>query len=113
MNWGRPAALAILAAAVFGLGWVLVKDRGLGRVEEHPLSVSDAQIARIRMTFGDSEIVLDSPKPGEWTLPGNWPVRQTEARELARTLSLGDSRFEPQPITSERVGRTLDSTNRR
>jgi len=107
MNWGRPAALAILAAAVFGLGWVLVKDRGLGRVEEHPLSVSDAQIARIRMTFGDSEIVLDSPKPGEWTLPGNWPVRQTEARELARTLSLGDSRFEPQPITSEKGWKDL------
>ena len=102
MNWGRPAALAFLAAAVFGLGWILVRNRGTGPVEEHPLSVSEAEIARIRMTFGDSEIVLDSPKPGEWTLPGNWPVRQTEARELARTLSLGDSRFEPEPIHTEK-----------
>ena len=100
MNWGRPVALALLALATFGLGWVLVKEKSSGRVATQPLSVPVDQIKKIRLTFGEREIVLESQKPGEWTLPGNWPVRLLEARELARTLSLSDSRFEPQSINS-------------
>ncbi len=100
MNWGRPAALALFALATFGLGWLLVHDKSSGRVANQPLSVSVDQIAKIRLTFGEKELVLESNKPGEWALPGNWPVRLMEARELARTLSLSDSRFEPQVINS-------------
>ncbi len=100
MNWGRPAALALFALATFGLGWALVNDKSKGQVAHQPLSLQVDQIAKIRLTFGENELVLESSKPGDWTLPGNWPVRLMEARELARTLSLTDSRFEPQPITS-------------
>src|SRR5579883_1192894 len=49
-------------------------------------------------TAGNDPLVLTREKDGTWAMPGNWPVRQEEAADLARTLTSLRTLFRPVPL---------------
>lgn len=54
------------------------------------------KIKRIELTVpGNDPLVLTKEKDGTWAQPGNWPVRQQEAAELAHTLTSLRTLFRP------------------
>jgi hypothetical protein len=53
-------------------------------------------IRRIELTLpGQDPLVLTKAADGSWAQPGNWPVRQEEAADLARTLTSLRTLFRP------------------
>jgi len=111
MRWGRPIVLLVIAATVGGLVYEGNKSLRKPTAAEHPITFGPNEIAKLVVTFGKNQIVLESPKANEWVLPGNWPVRQAEARELARLVAIHDTRFEPEEIgnkAEEWAARGLD-----
>src|SRR5688500_13631557 len=58
-------------------------------------------LARIEITSGSRKTVLERAGEDEWSLPGKWPVRTNEAKELERTLTQLRSRFTPIPLSGD------------
>ncbi len=98
MRWGRSIALLVVAIAVGGLIYEGQRRTRKPADDVHPVGLAPADIAKVTVSFGANKLVLESAKPNEWTLPGNWPVRQAEARELVRLLAIHDGRFEPEEV---------------
>lgn len=110
-RWLSTLVLAIAAAAgVLWLGFGDWTRQKLGVVPATPDSTSAAAIAlkkhlqpeairRIERSLpgGDTDVLIRG-EDGEWTQPGNWPVRQADARELAKSLCDLTTRFQPIPL---------------
>src|SRR5262249_42888052 len=112
MNFKTTLVLLVLAAAA---GLLLVYNPPLPppfKAAPEPTPVSNAgttedlahlkpdALTRIEVHKGDRFVLLER-KGGEWTMPGNWPTRQPEVRELVDLLGNLHSRFEPEPLAGE------------
>jgi len=62
--------------------------------------ITEDQLTRIEIRRDPNHLVLERKPKGEWSLPGNWPVRRPEVRELVERLSNLRSRFAPMPLES-------------
>src|SRR5262245_20094523 len=110
MNFKTTLVLLVLAAAA-GLLLVFnpplppfrppqattVRDAGIPEELLHPKPDS---LTRIEVHKGDRVVLLER-KGGEWSMPGNWPSRQAEVRELVELLGNLHSRFEPDPVAGD------------
>ena len=50
-------------------------------------------LSRIEIIRGERKVMLDQTGPDEWSLPGKWPVRPGEVKELVGTLTGLRTRF--------------------
>jgi hypothetical protein len=50
---------------------------------------------------GEPRVQLDRGADGTWSLPGNWPTRQAEVKNLVALLTGLRSRFDPIPVTAD------------
>jgi hypothetical protein len=103
MQWKTTLALLVLVTAGALLVWYSphltsgldpapVADQGT-LAELARLDAKDLTLIDIRK--GDRVTRLERKPGGEWTMPGNWPVRSAEAEALAQTIAGLRSRFEP------------------
>ena len=53
------------------------------------------KVTGVEVLKGDRRLVLQRGAGGEWTMPGGWPVRQPEVRQLVDVLTDLHSRFAP------------------
>jgi hypothetical protein len=60
------------------------------------------KITRIEVLAPRGITLLDRKADGVWTLPGNWPIRETEVKALVDLLAGLRTRFEPQPINDDK-----------
>jgi hypothetical protein len=56
-------------------------------------------LAAVAVRHGDRVVLLERDAGGAWSLPGNWPVRQPEVKQLVSLLTGLRSRFAPLPAT--------------
>src|SRR5690349_15581616 len=73
-----------------------VADSGTAKVLAN--DITQDQLTRIEIRRGPNHLVLERKPKGEWNLPGNWPVREPEVRELVQRLSNLRSRFAPMKL---------------
>jgi Domain of unknown function (DUF4340) len=59
------------------------------------------KITGVEVVKGDKRLVLQRGAGGEWSMPGGWPVRQPEVRQLVDLLGGLHSRFAPIPLTPD------------
>ncbi len=52
-----------------------------------------------RIEIGKGKVVLEKSGPADWSLPGKWPVRTDETKELVQTLTGLHTRFAPESLT--------------
>src|ERR671933_2394298 len=101
MRW--LTTLLLLALAAGGAFWLWKGDDLAPKVglptaapaaDDDPSAARDTladqltpdKVKRIELTVpAHDSLVLTKADDGTWTQPGNWPVRQEEAAELART----------------------------
>ncbi len=110
MNWKTTLALLILVGVGGALAWYgphlppaldpapkppPAADAGT-RAELEKLDA--ARFTRIAVRRGDRVTVLERTGEGRWSMPGNWPTRDAEARALARRLAGLRTRFAPEPV---------------
>ncbi len=112
MRWFTTFLLIVLVAG--GALWLLFGDtvrRSLGIAaateansktnESLKDQIKPDTLKRIERTIPEKEsVVLLRNADKEWTEPGNWPVRQAEANELAAALADIRTRFLPIAIAS-------------
>jgi hypothetical protein len=95
--------LTLLAVAVVGgLAWLLIGLLRSGAPANPTLDVlkkelTPESITRVEVSRGDRLVLLDKTG-GEWALPGKWPVREPEVKQLIGTLTGLQSRFAPVPV---------------
>src|SRR5262245_44062531 len=109
MNLKTTFVLLVLAVAGVG-AWILsglrtpakVPDAGTRQVLEAELKAPN--LRKIEVRAGNRTAVFQ--RSGEtWTMPGNWPTRQLEVKQLVDLLVSLHSRFEPIPLPhDERLG---------
>lgn len=113
MNIKTTFVLAILAAGAAVLWWyggpqlppaldpsahpAPVKDEGSRAFLD---SLQKDKIARIDVFAPLGETRLTRKPDGSWSLPGNWPIRESEVRTLMDLLAGLYTRFQPQPIAN-------------
>jgi hypothetical protein len=56
------------------------------------------RLTRIEVDHAGDRVILQRSPGGEWSMPGNWPVRKPEAGELVNLLGGLHSRFRPIPL---------------
>lgn len=109
MRWFTTFLLILLVA--LGVLWLVFGDTarravGVNTRAETP-SVTAATLAdqlkadtirRIQRTLPNGETLTLERVQGEWSQPGQWPVRQAEANALAAALADLKSRFQPIPL---------------
>jgi hypothetical protein len=94
---GAGALLAVFGAKVAApLGFRPTTNVAAAPAEPTTLAVriDEAAVRKIELTVDGKTTVLER-KADEWTQPGNWPVVQSEAKKLVRTLTTLQSRFVP------------------
>ncbi len=112
MNWKSTLALVLLAGAA--AAWFFVGDDlgpKLGLKPAHPEppksaavgsldALTPAAITRVEITFPSGDpLVIERPTAGaEWKMPGNWPLRKSEAEELVEMLGNLRTRFHALPL---------------
>jgi hypothetical protein len=57
--------------------------------------ITKDQLTRIELRRDPNHLILERKPKRDWSLPGNWPVREPEVRELVDRLSNLRSRFAP------------------
>jgi hypothetical protein len=103
MNWKTTVALLLLV----GLGgalWLKPAPEAppAGEDTRAVLAKLDAsRFTRIEVHRGDRTTTLERKGDGPWTMPGNWPTRNTEAQALAERLAGLHTRFDPEPIRDD------------
>jgi hypothetical protein len=70
-----------------------VSGHGTLRILEKELTPE--KLTKIEVQAGDRGVVLTRPPDGEWTLPGQWPTRKAEVKELVGLIGELRSRFAP------------------
>lgn len=111
MRWFTT--LLLLALAAGGALWLWKGDEIAPKVglpgaapapDDDPSAARDTlagqltadAVRRIELAVpGHDPLVLTKAADGTWTQPGNWPVRQEEAADLARTLTSLKTLFRP------------------
>jgi hypothetical protein len=113
MNFKTTLALLVLAILGGALAWYGLQLPPTLDPTPPRAHVADggtrAELARMKAAdFTEIEITrngrttrLQRQPGGEWTMPGNWPVRAPEAQVLADRLASLRSRFEPTPLLTE------------
>jgi hypothetical protein len=104
MNLKTTLLLAALLV-VGGAAWVAFNRLRPGEPPAQALVVlgddlKADRVHRIEVGRGDSRVVLEK-NGDEWTLPGQWPVREPEARQIVTTLTGLRSRFAPIPLSGD------------
>lgn len=115
MNLKTTLALLVLAGAGVLLWWygnlplppaldpaprpVAVEENGT-RDFLHNLRPDKIQRLEIHAPSGVTE--LTHKADGQWSLPGNWPIRRLEVEHLVGLLTNLRSRFQPQPIDEDK-----------
>ena len=99
MNLRTTIILAALVV-VGGLAWFFFPGPAADEVTSPSLrflekDLRQGSITRIELHGSNRKVVLDRAGEEEWSLPGKWPVRTNEAKELERTLTELRSRFAP------------------
>src|SRR5262245_47054426 len=99
MNFKTTIFLAILAVMGGVLWLVFPWHRGTASSNQS-LAVLETELKperleRLEISADGRTVVLERSPDGEWTLPGHWPTRQTEADRLVQTLTSLQSRFAP------------------
>lgn len=103
MHWKTTVVLAILTAAGAG-AWYWHHSRqpdGAPSTTQAFLveQLTPDAIERLEvLRDGKSRFVLQRDAEGAWSLPGNWPVRAAEAREVVEALADQRSRFAAMPL---------------
>jgi hypothetical protein len=104
-SWG----LILVVVAALGGAALLLSDLGdrKGQVvvvdalsKLGPTSISGLAI-RVEGTPPEEAVTLAATKDG-WTMPGNWPIRQSEARELVELVGNLRTRFAPEKILEDK-----------
>src|SRR5438309_12046106 len=99
MNLKATIILAALVA-LGGLVWLLIPgsqtDVAAGPTLQFlEKELTPGAVKHIEIVRGDRKVVLDQSGPEEWSLPGKWPVRANEVKELVSNLTGLRSRFTP------------------
>jgi hypothetical protein len=98
MNF-KTTLLLILLVVLGGLAWGVYAWVQPGVPASETLTVlrdqlTPEQITRIEVKRAEHPVLLEKVA-GQWTLPGRWPVRKPEVKQLLDTLTNLRSRFEP------------------
>ncbi|QEL13579.1 DUF4340 domain-containing protein [Limnoglobus roseus] len=110
MRWFTTILLLVLVAGAAVWLWKgdsLAPSLGFGPpaavvdspVEESLGYLKADEVTAVTLTNGGDTLSLVRGANGTWTQPGNWPVRQDEAKALVAALTTLKSRF--QPITTD------------
>ncbi|HEV2948622.1 MAG TPA: DUF4340 domain-containing protein [Gemmataceae bacterium] len=102
MNFKTTIFLAVLAV-IGGVLWLVVPWHRRAASGSESLAVLENELKpenleKLEITADGRTVVLERGSGSEWTLPGHWPTRQTEADRLVRTLTSLQSRFAPIPL---------------
>lgn len=105
MNLKTTLALLILTVAG-GISWLLL---GVARPITPPSETQSVlenvlrpdQVTHIEVDHGGQHLVLDRAAGGDWTMPGNWPTRGPEVKQLVDLVTDLRSRFKPTPLTGD------------
>jgi hypothetical protein len=102
MNLKTTLTLVLLAVAG-GASWLVYHYRQPSAPPSATLTVLEreltpAKLAKIEVRRGDRTVELRRGGAGDWSLPGNWPTRQPEVKELVSLLTGLRSRFAPLPL---------------
>lgn len=115
MNLKTTFALLVLAGAGALLWWygnpplpstldpvsrpAVAEEKGTRDFLEnlHPDKIESIEV---RVPSGTTE--LKHKADGQWSLPGNWPIRRLEVENLVNLLTNLRSRFQPQPIHDDK-----------
>lgn len=105
MNLRTTVVLAALIL-VGGLSWL---GYGLLRPEEAESEtvaflkneLREPNLTRVEVKHGGRRVVLERDAGAEWSLPGRWPVRQREVRQLLDLLTGLETRFSAIPLAGD------------
>ena len=113
MNLKTTLALVVLAGCAVGLFFTQVRlPEGFGPWREQPVAAEDhgsrqaldsitpASLKRIEIHRGKEVTTLDRASGG-WVMPGNWPTRPSQVRQLVELLTGLRSRFDPLPLSDD------------
>src|SRR5437763_5106232 len=73
-------------------------DAGGPTVQFLTRELTPADLTRVEISRGDRKVTLEQSGPDEWTLPGKWPVRAAEVKDLVGTLTSLHTRFAPDAL---------------
>lgn len=68
-------------------------------------SLRGDDLKKIEVRRGKDVRVVLTREGKAWKLPGNWPLRETEAKELTEALARLDSRYAPLPLPEDALER--------
>src|SRR5207253_9492810 len=99
MNLKTTLVLAVLVA-LGGLVWLLMPSAPTEAVAGPTLRFLEKELTpgalkRIEIAGSNGKVVLEQTGAEDWSLPGKWPVRPSEVKELVRNLTELRSRFVP------------------
>ncbi len=105
MNFKTTLILAVLVA-LGGIGWLIVRnlphDDVAGPTTQFLTNDLKADaLTRIEIERGGAKVILEQAGADDWSLPGKWPVRAGEVKDLVQTLTDLHSRFASTPLTSK------------
>jgi hypothetical protein len=110
MRWFLTFLLALAAAGAVAL--VVFQDRlkpapaAPGASADRLAGFADpATLRKLTVAPADGPpLTLTRDAAGNWTQPGNWPLRESEVETLLATLAAMKSRVEPLPYTADLAG---------
>jgi hypothetical protein len=110
MNLKTTLSLVVLILAVAGLFWTgaALPPASNASVQGLP-AISESTLRKITVRKGDQNIVLERTPQGDWVMPGNWPTRGPEVRQLVTLLVNLHSRFVPLSLDQDRLAFILSS----
>jgi hypothetical protein len=99
MNLKTTLFLAVLVA-VGGLAWLLIPSSAPDEVSGPTVrflekELKPQELTRIEIARDGRKLVLDKTAGEDWSLPGKWPVRPDEVKELVKNLTELRTRFAP------------------
>src|SRR5947209_1044350 len=99
--------LVVAAAALFWLGPSVPVWLGLAPKTPETSGATVAvlenvltpdRLVRIEVQRGDRRVILERGADGNWTLPGRWPVREPEVKQLVELVGGLHTRFAPERL---------------
>jgi hypothetical protein len=93
-------ALVIVGALAWGVyAWMQPAVPSSETLDVLRDELTPERITRIEIARAEQPVILEKIG-GQWTLPGHWPVRKPEVKQLLDTLGNLRSRFEPIALSS-------------